>query len=114
MRRNRALLATYTSEKDIEEQRARALADNQKAVREQEARVADLKKRRAGFDKELEFYQDKSGKTKAAAQAAGGDPPGRLRPQGAAGRLLETKKKEVEQHQRQVRRRQEALSMDAA
>ena len=64
MRRNRALLATYTSEKDIEEQRARALADNHKAVREQEARVADLKKKRASFDKELEFYQDKTGKTK--------------------------------------------------
>jgi hypothetical protein len=64
MRRNRALLATYTSEKDIEEQRARALSDNHKAVREQEERVADLKKRRSGFDKELEFYQDKSGKTK--------------------------------------------------
>ena len=62
-RRNRALLATYTSEKDIEEQRGRALADNQKTVREIEQRVADLKKRRASFDKELEFYQDKkSGK----------------------------------------------------
>ncbi len=60
-RRNRALLATYTSEKDIEEQRGRALADNQKTVREIEQRVADLKKRRAGFDKELEFYQDKKG-----------------------------------------------------
>jgi hypothetical protein len=65
MRRNRALLATYTSEKDIEEQRGRALADNTKAVREQETRVADLKKRRASFDKELEFYQDKKGVTKA-------------------------------------------------
>jgi hypothetical protein len=64
MRRDRALLATYTSEKDIEEQRGRALADNQKAVREVEQRVADLKKRRASFDKELEFYQDKKGKTK--------------------------------------------------
>jgi len=63
-RRDRALLATYTSEKDIEEQRGRALTDNQKAVRESEQRVADLKKRRASFDKELEFYQDKSGKTK--------------------------------------------------
>jgi chromosome segregation ATPase len=60
-RRNRALLATYTSEKDIEEQRGRALADNQKTVREIEQRVADLKKRRASFDKELEFYQDKKG-----------------------------------------------------
>ena len=65
MRRNRALLATYSSEKDIEEQRGRALADNQKTVREQEARVAELKKRRASFDKELEFYQDKKGVTKA-------------------------------------------------
>jgi hypothetical protein len=63
-RRDRALLATYTSEKDIEEQRGRALADNQKAVRESEQRVSDLKKRRATFDKELEFYQDKTGKTK--------------------------------------------------
>jgi chromosome segregation ATPase len=60
-RRNRALLATYTSEKDIEEQRGRALSDNQKTVREIEQRVADLKKRRASFDKELEFYQDKKG-----------------------------------------------------
>lgn len=60
-RRNRALLATYTSEKDIEEQRGRALADNQKTVREIEQRVTDLKKRRASFDKELEFYQDKKG-----------------------------------------------------
>src|SRR5262245_24106669 len=39
-RRNRALLATYSSEKDIEEQRQRALADNQKAVKEQEQCVA--------------------------------------------------------------------------
>src|SRR5688572_1854720 len=63
-RRDRALLATYTSEKDIEEQRGRALADNQKAVSEIEQRVANLKKKRAGFDKEMEFYQDKKGKTK--------------------------------------------------
>jgi hypothetical protein len=63
-RRDRALLATYTSEKDIEEQRSRALADNQKAVCESEQRVAEVKKRRATFDKELEFYQDKSGKAK--------------------------------------------------
>jgi len=61
MRRDRALLATYTSEKDIEEQRARALSDNHKTVRETEQRVAELKKRRASFDKEMEFYQDKKG-----------------------------------------------------
>src|SRR5438067_10523023 len=33
-RRNRALLATYTSERDIDEARARALKDNQTAVRD--------------------------------------------------------------------------------
>jgi hypothetical protein len=68
-RRDRALLATYTSEKDIEEQRGRALADNQKATRDVELKVADLKKRRASFDKELEFYQDKKvGKAKPPAK----------------------------------------------
>jgi hypothetical protein len=64
-RRDRALLATYTSEKDIEQQRARALADNEKTVREIGQRIVDLQKKRAGFDKEMEFYEDKSGKTKA-------------------------------------------------
>ena len=57
-RRNRALLATYTSEKDIESARRRALADNQKAVQEAQQRIETLKKRRAGYDKELEFYKD--------------------------------------------------------
>ena len=37
-RRNRALLATYSSEKDIEEARARALADNQQAMKAEPAR----------------------------------------------------------------------------
>src|SRR5688572_25335210 len=69
-RRDRALLATYTSEKDIEEQRTRALADNQKAVREAEGRVNELKKKRATFNKELEFYNDKSGKSKVPPKLA--------------------------------------------
>jgi hypothetical protein len=63
-RRDRALLATYTSEKDIEDQRARALDDHKKAVTDQETRVTDLKKKRASYDKEMEFYQDKKGGTK--------------------------------------------------
>lgn len=58
MRRNRALLATYTSEKDIEAARKRALADNQRAVKEAQSRIETLKKRRAGYDKELEFYKE--------------------------------------------------------
>ena len=70
-RRNRALLATYTSEKDIEEARARALAENDKAVKEVETRIADIKKRQAGYDKEMEFFQETP---KAADKAAKGKP----------------------------------------
>jgi len=67
-RRNRALLATYTSERDIEDARFRALADNEKAVKEVESHISELKKRRAGYDKELEFYQDKKGNAKPPAK----------------------------------------------
>ncbi len=58
-RRNRALLATYTSERDIDEQRARALKDNQRSMSEIEGKIDGLKKKRAGYDKEAEFYKDK-------------------------------------------------------
>jgi hypothetical protein len=64
-RRNKALLATYTSEKDIEQARARALEDNRKAVKEVEGKIAALKKRNADLKKELEFY---SGKNKPPAK----------------------------------------------
>ena len=57
-RRNRALLATYTSEKDIEDARARALSDNTKRVKEVETQIAVIRKRQAGYDKEMEFYRD--------------------------------------------------------
>jgi hypothetical protein len=46
-RRDRALLATYTSEKDIEDARGRALAGNREQVTESEAKIAALKKRRS-------------------------------------------------------------------
>jgi chromosome segregation ATPase len=59
-RRNKALLATYTSERDIESARARALEDNQKAVKEIEARIAALKKRQGDLTKELEFFKGKN------------------------------------------------------
>jgi hypothetical protein len=79
-RRNRALLATYTSERDIEDARARALADNAKQVREVEARMEAIKKRQAGYAKEMEFYSegkapDKSGKAKPGG---GAKPPPKL------------------------------------
>ena len=44
-RRNRALLATYTSEKDVEDARSRALKGNEAAMTDIEARIAGLKKR---------------------------------------------------------------------
>ena len=69
-RRNRALLATYTNARDIDDARTRALADNQKAMRDVENRIEALKKRRAGYDKELEFYQDKKGGARPPAKLA--------------------------------------------
>jgi chromosome segregation ATPase len=59
-RRNRALLATYTSEKDIDEARERALEENKKAIQEVEERIAQIRKRQAEYEKELEFYTGKN------------------------------------------------------
>lgn len=59
-RRNRALLATYTSEKDIDQARARALKDNEAAMKDIERRIEALKKRQGDLKKELEFYQGKN------------------------------------------------------
>jgi hypothetical protein len=59
-RRNRALLATYTSEKDIEEARGRALKDNEAAVKDIERRIALMKKQQLDASKELEFYTGKN------------------------------------------------------
>ena len=68
-RRNRALLATYTSDHDIEDARRRALADNEKAVKDVEQKIAGLKKTRAQYEKELEFYKDKkTGESKPPAK----------------------------------------------
>jgi hypothetical protein len=110
-RRNRALLATYTSDQDIDEARARALQENQKAVKEVEGRIAEIKKRRAEFAKEMEFYQeappakDAKGKpTKAGAAPKAPKIPPKLAEDlknseidlNAHQQLLDAKKKEVE------------------
>jgi Domain of unknown function (DUF4124) len=91
--RNRALLATYTSERDIEDARARALADNQKALRDVQLRIDAIRKRRTGYEKEMEFYK------------GGAKPPAKLTEDmqnadmdiKANEELLAVKKKEVEQ-----------------
>jgi len=59
-RRNRALLATYTNEKDIDEARGRALKDNEAAVKDIERRIAGLQKRQEELKKELDFFQGKN------------------------------------------------------
>lgn len=64
-RRNRALLATYTSINDIDQARGRALAENQKTSIEVQARIEGIKKERTRLTKELEFY---SGKNKPPAK----------------------------------------------
>jgi hypothetical protein len=65
-RRNRALLATYTSAKDIDDARARALAAHQKNVQQVVERIEQIKKRQAGYEKELALYKGK------------GNPPAKL------------------------------------
>ena len=51
-RRDQALLQTYTGEKDIEQVRQRALADNMKAQQDVERRIAALKKRQDDLAKQ--------------------------------------------------------------
>jgi hypothetical protein len=77
-RRNRALLATYTSEKDIEDARERALAENTKSIKEIEGRIAEIHKRQAGYAKEMQFYQDTSKGAGKGPAKAGPKPPAKL------------------------------------
>ena len=90
-RRNRALLATYSSEKDIEEARARALADNQTAMKETQRRIDEIKKRQTQLAGEMEFYKKNPApaKLQADVKAAQTDLE-------AQQNLLEVKKKEVD------------------
>jgi len=91
-RRNQALLATYMSEKDIDDARARALAENAKATQLVENRLESLRDQHAGYEKDLESYKGK------------GEPPAILRENlkvveadlQAQQQLLEVRKREVE------------------
>jgi hypothetical protein len=58
-RADQALLNTYGSPKDIEAMRARALDDVEKAIRSAEARIAEIRIKRKGFENEAEFYKKK-------------------------------------------------------
>jgi len=56
-RRDQALLQTYTSERDIESVRQRAIADNRAATAQIEVRIAALKKRQDALNKEAAAVQ---------------------------------------------------------
>ena len=94
VRRTRALLATYTSEKDIEDSRNRDLRNHDKGVQEVQKRIDDIKKRQQQFQKELALFNE----------AGKGSPPARLQEEitnaeidlKAAQSLLEAKRKETQ------------------
>jgi hypothetical protein len=58
-RRNQALLNTYSSEKDLEDARGRALKDNELAIQDTQKRIAGAEKRKKELDAEKEFYLKK-------------------------------------------------------
>jgi hypothetical protein len=91
-RRNQALLATYTSEKDIDDARARALAENGKAVRDVETRLESVRKRHAEYEKDLEVYKGKGIEAPAKLRDDLKSAEDDLKAQGS---LLEVKKRET-------------------
>ncbi|MDT3737403.1 MAG: hypothetical protein ROZ00_14335 [Denitratisoma sp.] len=58
-RKNRALLATYASEQDIDYARDRAIADVQKTIKAAQDKQAELAGRQKKLDAEAEFYKKK-------------------------------------------------------
>lgn len=65
-RKNTALLNTYSSEKDIDEARARALKENEAGIAQTEKRIAGALKRKKELDNEKEFYAKKAPPAKLA------------------------------------------------
>jgi hypothetical protein len=58
-RKNQALLNTYSSEKDIEDGRQRALKQSEQAAKEIDKRIAEAQKRAKDLATEKEFYAKK-------------------------------------------------------
>src|SRR5258706_1971821 len=58
-RKGAALMNTYSSEKDIDDARARALKEAEAAIKETERRIAEAKKRQKELDSEKEVYVKK-------------------------------------------------------
>ncbi|MCC6659162.1 MAG: hypothetical protein IT512_13345, partial [Rhodocyclaceae bacterium] len=90
-RRNRALLATYATEKDIDYARDRALADIAKTIQASEEKLAELGKQQQKLDGEAEFYKKKT--PPPALQAQIRDNQAEMKTQQAA---IAAKQKEIE------------------
>ncbi len=60
LRKNQALLNTYSNEKDIDDARARALADADAAIKDMEKNIAGAQKRQKALEAEKEFYAKKT------------------------------------------------------
>lgn len=89
-RKSAALLATYPSEKDIEDARARALKEAQAAIADTEKRVANAHKRSKDLEAEKEFFVKKPLPAKLKQEIANNEID--IKNQTA---LLEAKKKEI-------------------
>jgi len=91
-RKNRALLATYPSGKDIEDARRRALENNAEAVRQIKLRIADLDRRRTKLEKDVAPYKDQDKPLPAELRRESFEIESDLR---AQRELLEVKQQEV-------------------
>ena len=59
-RRSQALLSTYSSDKDIDAARDRALVDLDKVIAQAEKRLAEAQAGKSKVDKDKEFYKNKA------------------------------------------------------
>jgi hypothetical protein len=89
-RKNLALLNTYSSERDIEDARTRALKEAQLAIEDTEKRIAGAQKRHQELDAEKEFYVKKPMPFKLKQEITNNEIE--IRNQTA---LLDAKKKEI-------------------
>jgi len=89
-RKNTALLNTYASEKDIEDQRGRALKEAQDAIAATEKSIVGAQKRQKELESEKEFYVKKPMPVKLKQEISNVDIE--IKNQTA---LLEAKKKEI-------------------
>jgi len=91
-RKNQALLNTYTSEKDVDVARDRALADLEARAKEAQAKLADANKRKQKLEAEMEFYKKKPMPTELKDQIKGSETE--IKAQQAA---IDAKKQEMDQ-----------------